>query len=104
MPTIETNLPFECMCVAVERARQVRGADDGPWTVGVRDAAGELLASAMLDSHAQVKAFAAAMQDLGFTHSLLQAQEGTSCCDFTFRMRDPARAEGEVLHALLSAA
>lgn len=86
------NLPFQSMCVALERARVVGGADDGPWTVGVRDAGGELLASAMLDSHAQVKAFAAAMEDLGFVHSLLEAQEDLRCCDYTFRLREATSA------------
>lgn len=99
MPEHESNLPFQSMCVAVERARQVRGADDGPWTVGVRDANGELLASAMLDSHAQVKAFAAAMEDLGFVHSLLEAQEDVRCCDFSFRLRDAVAAEPDLLGA-----
>jgi hypothetical protein len=83
-----TNLPFQSMCVAIERAKAVAGADDGPWTVGVRDADGELLASAMLDSHAQVKAFASAMEDLGFVHSVLQAQEDARCCDYSFRLRE----------------
>ncbi|RYF18977.1 MAG: hypothetical protein EOO30_01140 [Comamonadaceae bacterium] len=80
-------LPFDCMRVAVERAKTVNGADDGPWTVGVRDAGGALLASAMLDSYAQVKAFTGAMEDLGFMHSVLPAQENVGCCDFTFRRR-----------------
>lgn len=93
MAFTEQNLPFQSMCVALERARNVNGADDGPWTVGVRDAAGELLASAMLDSHAQVKAFTSAMEDLGFAHSGMEAQEHARCCDFTFRLREPAGAE-----------
>lgn len=84
----EPNLPFQSMCVALERARTVRGGDDGPWTVGVRDAQGELLASAMLDSYTQVKAFAAAMEDLGFVHSILGTHEDARCCDFSFRLRD----------------
>jgi hypothetical protein len=89
------------MCVALERAKQVEGADDGPWTVGVRDVHGELLASAMLDSYAQVKAFASAMQDLGFVHSVLQAQEDAGCCDFSFRLRleEARRTGGDLLHA-----
>ena len=96
------NLPFESMCVAVERARNVNGADDGPWTVGVRDAGGDLLASAMLESYAQVKAFAQAMEDLGFVHSVLEAQEDLRCCDFSFRLRTVAGREEAVprlLHA-----
>ena len=84
----EHNLPFQSMCVALERARRVAGADDGPWTVGVRDAEGALLASAMLDSYAQVKAFAEAMGDLGFVHAILEAQENVRCCDFSFRLRE----------------
>jgi hypothetical protein len=96
--TSEPNLPFQSMCVALERARRVAGADDGPWTVGVRDACGELLASAMLDSHAQVKAFTAAMEDLGFVHSALE-REDLRCCDFSFRPRCLAiAATGAVLH------
>lgn len=88
------------MCVALERARQVPGGDDGPWTVGVRDAAGELLASAMLDNYAQVRAFARAMEDLGFVHSILEAQENVRCCDFSFRLRQEApRPQGDLLHA-----
>lgn len=88
------------MCVALERARQVAGSDDGPWTVGVRNDRGELLASAMLESHAQVKAFAAAMEDLGFVHSVLEAQEAGCCCDYSFRLRrDAPRPEGDLLHA-----
>lgn len=94
------NLPFQSMCVALERARKVSGSGDGPWTVGVRDAQGELLASAMLDSYAQVKAFAQAMADLGFVHSLLEAQEDARCCDFTFRLREEIGQEDrELLHA-----
>lgn len=80
-------LPFECMCVAIERAKTVSGADDGPWTVGVRDGEGALLGSAMLDSYAQVKAFTEAMEDFGFQHAVLPAQENLGCCDFTFRRR-----------------
>jgi pyridoxal/pyridoxine/pyridoxamine kinase len=99
MPANETFLPFECLCVAVERARQLHGGDDGPWTVGVRDGRGDLLASAMLDSYLQVKAFAAAMEDLGFVHSILEAQEETRCCDFTFRIREAATQGDELLHA-----
>jgi hypothetical protein len=94
------NLPFQSICVALERARAVRGADDGPWTVGVRGEDGELLASAMLQSHAQVKAFAAAMEDLGFVHSLLEAQEDLRCCDYAFRLRDARLpAAGDLLPA-----
>ena len=94
------NLPFQSMCVALERARTVLGADDGPWTVGVRGDDGELLASAMLQSHAQVKAFAAAMEDLGFVHSLLEAQEDLRCCDYTFRLRHSGvPAAGDLLAA-----
>ena len=99
MPIQHTNLPFQSMCVALERARRVDGADDGPWTVGVRDVAGELLASAMLDSHAQVKAFAQAMEDLGFVHAL-QAHEDMRCCDYTFRQREAvAQPSMERVHA-----
>jgi hypothetical protein len=88
------------MCVALERARQVAGGDDGPWTVGVRNGEGELLASAMLDNYAQVKAFASAMEDLGFVHSILEAQENARCCDFSFRPRQDAhQREGDLLHA-----
>ena len=89
------NLPFQSMCVALERARTVDGADDGPWTVGVRDAEGDLLASAMLASYAQVKAFTAAMEDLGFVHSVLEAHEDVRCCDFSFRLRDVVMAGRE---------
>lgn len=100
MSTNAPNLHFQSMCVALERARQVSGLDDGPWTVGVRDADGALLASAMLDSYAQVKAFAAAMEDLGFVHFVLEAQEDVRCCDFSFRPRDAvAQAAGDLLHA-----
>jgi hypothetical protein len=96
----EPNLPFQSMCVALERARAVMGGDDGPWTVGVRDTQGELLASAMLDCYAQVKAFTQAMEDLGFVHSVLEAHEDVRCCDFTFRLRDEvALVEGDLLHA-----
>jgi hypothetical protein len=88
------------MCVAIERAKKIRAFDDGPWTVGVRDAEGELLASAMLDSYAQVKAFAREMEGLGFTHSMLEAQEDLRCCDFSFRLRENvAAAQGDLLHA-----
>ncbi len=88
------------MCVALERARQVAGSDDGPWSVGIRNERGELLASALLDSHAQVKAFASAMEELGFVHSVLQAQEAGCGCDFSFRPRqDARRTEGNLLHA-----
>lgn len=88
------------MCAALERAKQVTGSDDGPWTVGVRNDRGELVASAMLESHAQVKAFAAAMEDLGFVHSVLQAQEAGCCCDYSFRPREDApQPEGDVVHA-----
>ena len=87
MAVFDDNLPFECMCVAIERARRVNGLDDGPWTVGLRDADGELLASAMLDSHAQVKAFAAAMEDLGFTPAMVVAREDAYWCDFSFTRR-----------------
>ena len=41
----------------------------------------------MLDNHAQVKAFASAMEDLGFVHTLLPRQESPGCCDFSFRLR-----------------
>lgn len=101
MPKNEQNLPFQSMCVALERARKVSGADDGPWTVGVRDAQGALLASAMLDSHAQVKAFAQAMEDLGFVHALLEEQQDVRCCDYSFRLRQgtAAAARGDLLHA-----
>ena len=86
--------------MALERARQVNGSDDGPWTVGVRNDRGELLASAMLESHAQVKAFAAAMEDLGFVHSVREAQEAGCCCDYSFRPRqDAPRPAGDLLHA-----
>lgn len=99
MSQIPSNLPFQSMCVALERARQVAGGDDGPWTVGVRDDAGGLLASAMLDSYAQVKAFAQAMEDLGYVHSILEAQENVRCCDFSFRPQQEARRpEGDLLH------
>lgn len=94
------NLPLQSVCVALERAKRVDGADDGPWTVGVRDPDGELLASAMLDSHAQVKAFAVAMEDLGFEHSLFDAQEDLRCCDYTFRVRAAGiPAAGDLLAA-----
>ena len=94
------NLPFQSVCVALERAKAVVGADDGPWTVGVRSGDGELLASAMLQSHAQVKAFAAAMEDLGFVHSLLEAQEDLRCCDYTFRLPNAGLpAAGDLLAA-----
>jgi hypothetical protein len=96
----QANLPFQSMCVALERAKNVNGADDGPWTVGVRDAAGELLASAMLESYAQVKAFAQAMEDLGFTHSVLEAQENVRCCDFSFRLREAVGQEEVTRHRL----
>lgn len=81
------NLPFECMCVAIERARRVNGLDDGPWTVGLRDPDGELLASAMLDSHAQVKVFSAAMEELGFAPSQVVGPEDAYWCDFSFTPR-----------------
>jgi hypothetical protein len=93
------NLPFESMCVALERAKKVTGVDDGPWSVGVRDAAGELLAQAMLESYAQVRAFAQAMEDLGFVHSILEAQEGGKCCDFSFRVREGRVVQQDLLHA-----
>lgn len=100
MSRTQPNLPFQSMCVAIERARTVAGRDDGPWTVGVRDAQGELLASAMLDNYAQVKAFAGAMEDLGFAHSLLEAKEDARCCDFSFRLRDElVLPEADLLHA-----
>jgi hypothetical protein len=83
-------LPFECMCAAIEKARQVNGLDDGPWRVGVRDDSGELLASAMLESYAQVKAFGQAMEEFGFSHGLLEAGEDDHCCDFIFRLRREA--------------
>jgi hypothetical protein len=88
MSSINENLPFESMCVAVERARQVRGQDDGPWSVGVRDAGGALLGHALLDSYAQVKAFARAMEEFGYEHSILGSREDSRCCDFTFRLRE----------------
>jgi hypothetical protein len=95
-----TNLPLQSMCVALERARQASGAGDGPWTVGVRDAQGELLASAMLDSYAQVKAFTQAMEELGFVQSALESQESCGCCDFSFRLRDQVpQIHGELLVA-----
>jgi hypothetical protein len=96
------NLPFQSMCVALERAKKVTGEDDGPWTVGVRDADGDLLASAMLESYAQVKAFARAMEDLGFVHSILEAHEDVRCCDFSFRLRSGA-AEQAARQDLLTA-
>lgn len=96
---IHENLPVESMCVALERARRVRGLDDGPWSVGVRDPGGELLANAMLDSYAQVKAFAQAMEDLGYVHSILGAGEDARCCDFTFRVRAPVQGPGQDLLA-----
>jgi hypothetical protein len=86
------NLPFQSLCVAVERAKKVKGLDDGPWTVGVRNTQGELLASAMLDHHAQVKAFTEAMEDLGFVPAAFEAQENMRCCDYTFRLRDEVPA------------
>lgn len=89
-----TNLPFQSMSVALERARHVSGASDGPWTVGVRDGRGELLASAMLDSYAQVKAFTQAMDELGFVHSVLESQESCRCCDFSFRLREEVPETG----------
>jgi hypothetical protein len=101
MSSPECNLPFQSMCVALERAKQVRGFDDGPWTVGVRDGEGELLASAMLESYAQVKAFAQAMEDLGFVHAILESQEDVRCCDFSFRLREVVQREpqGDLLAA-----
>lgn len=95
-----THLPFQGICVAFERARQVSGDSDGPWTVGVRDADGELLASAMLDSYAQVKAFTQSMEELGFAPSMLASQEDCRCCDFSFRMRQEAAAAGGDLLAV----
>lgn len=94
-----THLPFQSMCVALERARRICGDGDGPWTVGVRDAGGELLASAMLDSYAQVKAFTQAMDELGFVHSVLGAHENGRCCDFSFRPRETAHRDGDLLAA-----
>lgn len=100
MHDAETNLPFQSMCVAIERAKLATGRDDGPWTVGVRDADGELLASAMLDSYAQVKAFAEAMADLGYDHSALEQHSDMRCCDFSFRLREPLPLwERELMHA-----
>lgn len=93
MAVFDDTLPFECMCVAIERARRVNGLDDGPWTVGLRDAGGELLASAMLDSHAQVKAFTAAMENFGFQPASVVGQEDAYWCDFSFT---PAGQEGPV--------
>lgn len=88
------------MCVALERARQVSGGDDGPWAVGVRNDSGELLASAMLDNYAQVKAFAEAMEDLGYVHFALQSQEDVRCCDFSFRLRlEAPQPQGDLLPA-----
>lgn len=98
MAVPNNNLPFECLCVAVERARQVQGQDDGPWTVGVRDESGQLLASAMLESYAQVRAFGAAMEEFGFSHGLLEAAEDDLCCDFTFRLHH-LQSEADLLHA-----
>ena len=92
------NLPFQSMCVALERARRVAPGTGGPWTVGVRDAQGELLASAALEGYAQVQAFSAAMEDLGFSHSVLDTHQDSRCCDFTFRLRQPAAA-GDLLPA-----
>jgi hypothetical protein len=82
------------MCVALERARLVTGDGDGPWTVGVRDAGGALLASAMLDTYAQVKAFTQAMEELGFVHAVLDAHEDCGCCDFSFRLREQVPQSG----------
>jgi hypothetical protein len=76
------------MCVALERARRASAAGDGPWTVGVRDPRGELLASAMLDSYAQLKAFTQAMEELGFTPSAREAGESCGSCDFSFTLRE----------------
>ena len=87
MPVCKDNLPFECKSKASERARGVTGINDGPWTVGLRDAAGALLASAMLESHAQVKAFAAAMEAMGFTPVMQVAAEDAYWCDFSFTPR-----------------
>jgi hypothetical protein len=100
MAVPNNNLPFECLCVAVERARRVNGLDDGPWTVGVRDGSGELLASAMLESYAQVRAFGEAMEEFGFSHGLMEAGEDDHCCDFTFRLhRGLHREDADLLHA-----
>lgn len=95
-----THLPLQSMCVALERARQATGEGDGPWTVGVRDNRGELLASAMLDSYAQVKAFTQAMDELGFEQSARHAQESCRCCDFSFQLRQQAAAAGGELLAV----
>lgn len=96
-----THPPIQSMCVALERARRASAAGDGPWTVGVRDARGELLASAMLDSYAQVKAFRQAMEELGFADSTLQSRESCGCCDFSFTSceEERARAGGDLLAA-----
>jgi hypothetical protein len=87
MQSTTGNLPLQSMCVALERASKVTGTDDGPWSVGVRDAGGELLGHAILESYTQVRAFAEAMDDLGFVHSILEAHEDARCCDFSFRLR-----------------
>jgi hypothetical protein len=94
------NLPFQSMCVALERARKIAAGAEGPWTVCVRDAQGAMLASASLDGYAQVHAFIEAMEDLGFVHSMLDAHEGKRSRDFAFRLRCDAEAEaGDLLHA-----
>jgi hypothetical protein len=88
------------MCVAIERAKNVKGLDDGPWSVGVRDGSGQLLASALLDSYAQVKAFAQAMEDLGFVHAILEARDDPRCCDFSFQLREEVvQRSADLLHA-----
>lgn len=94
------NLPLQSMCVALERARQAAGGDSGPWTVGLRDDAGALLASAMLDSYAQVKAFAREMEGLGYVQTILEAHENIPCCDFSFRSRGESPVpQGNLLHS-----
>ena len=54
-----------------------------------------ILASAMLQSHAQVKAFAAAMEDMGFAPATAVTAEDAYWCDFSF-----TRTEGEGAVAL----
>lgn len=75
---------------AVERAREASGQDDGPWSVGVRDTRGKLLAHALLENYAQVKAFTRAMEGFGYEHCILGSREDSGCCDFTFRPRTVA--------------
>jgi hypothetical protein len=87
------------MRIALERARRVQGQDDGPWSVGVRDARGSLLAQGLLESYAQVRAFAAAMGELGYEHCLRGSREDSGCCDFTFRQREAAASPRALLAA-----